>query len=215
MLFCCQTFGAMLDGKSRSLKDHMKPPHPQYLGPTAHVLFSQPCHSPAVGSWEAKQMMCEDLWLEIAHMEMPGLWDHCFCGGEGVWPCWLLADPSASVSTHLSAAALTQYPDVWERERERERGRERSCCQRREVRHGSVRMSKALIYVFGAFLLGVISLSLWLFLTTETLLMLLLFYCSLWQIRGSDPYLTKCFQVLQHCCLSVWFCKARGRNKMN
>ncbi len=124
MLCCCQTFCAILDGKTRSLKDHMKPPHPQYLGPTAHVLFSQPCHSTAVGSWEAKQMMCEDLWLEIAHMEMPGLWDHCFCEGEGVWPCWLLADPAASVSTHLSAAALTQYPDVWERDREKlgERG---------------------------------------------------------------------------------------------
>lgn len=49
-----------------------------------------------------------------------------------------------------------------------------------------------------------------------------LFYCSVWQIRGSDPYLTKqrdkCFQVSLPCCLSVWFtaiCKARGRNKMN
>lgn len=99
----------------------MKPPHPRYIGPTAHVLFSQPCHSQAVGSWEAKQMMCKDLWLEIAHIEMPGLWDHCFCGGEGVWPCWLLADPAASVSTHLSAAVLTQYPDVWEREKQGER----------------------------------------------------------------------------------------------
>jgi len=53
------------------------------------------------------------------------------------------------------------------RERERERGKECSCCQREEVRHGSVMMSKALIYVFGGFLLDVICLhwaqSLWLF----------------------------------------------------
>lgn len=120
MLFC-----TILTGMFRSFKDNMRPPHPWYIGPTAHVLFSQPCHSPAVGSWEAKQRMCEDLWLEIARKEMPGLWDHCFCGGEGVWPCWLLADPAASVSTHLSAAALTQYPDVWEREGETGREGER------------------------------------------------------------------------------------------
>lgn len=141
-------FSTILNGNSRSFKDHLKPP---LLGPAAHVLFSQPCHSTAVGSWEAQQMMFEDLWLEIAHMEMPGLWNHCFCAGEGVWPCWLLADPAASVSTHLSAAVPTQYPDVWERERERDgkRGRESYCCWTEVVRHGSVMMSKVLIYAFG------------------------------------------------------------------
>lgn len=73
----------------------------------------------------AKQLVLErpSRWcVRISgEIEMPGLWDHCFCGGEGVWPCWLLADPAASVSTHLSAAALTQYPDVWEREKQGER----------------------------------------------------------------------------------------------
>lgn len=35
-----------------------------------------------------------------------------------------------------------------EKQGERERGRECSCCQREEVRHGSVMMSKVLIYVW-------------------------------------------------------------------
>ncbi len=124
MFFCCQTFGAMLDGKSRSLKDHMNHHILNILAQQLMFVFStlsQP------SSWFLRGQ-ADDVWGSLA-------WDcsHGDARALGSLLLWrgrcltLLAfgRPLGLSVNPLECSCADSIRVIRERERERERERAR------------------------------------------------------------------------------------------